>query len=64
MKPISPLSTPIRQCIWCQEKENNANKVNNNTNTKDLTQKSKDFTIFISEICQYIVEIQGFIRIS
>ena len=50
--------------IRSQEKQKNANTVNNNMNTKDLTQKPKDFTIFISEIHQYIVEIWGFMRIS
>ena len=55
---ISPLSTPIRQCTFgFRRNKSNANRVNNNANTKDLTQKSKDFTIFISEIHQYIVEI-------
>ena len=43
--------------IRFQEKQKNANTVNCNVNTKDLTEKSKDLTIFISEIHQYIVEI-------
>ena len=47
-----------------RSKQNNANTVNINTNTKYLTQKSKDFTIFISEIHQNIAEIRGYIRIS
>ena len=39
------------------EEQKNANTVNNMVNTKDLTEKSKDLTIFISEIHRYIEEI-------
>ena len=63
--PLSPLQSDNAHLVLGAIKiENNANTVNNNANTKDSTQKSKDFTISINEIHQYIVEIQGFMRIS
>ena len=46
------------------EEQKNANTINNMANIKNLIEKSKDLTIFISEIHQYTAEIRGFIRIS
>ena len=46
------------------EETKNANIDNNQANIGDLIEKSKDFTISISEIHRYTAEIRGFIWIS
>ena len=55
------LSQPQSDNALGLEETKNANIDNN---IGDLIEKSKDFTIFISEIHRYTAEIRGFIWIS